>query len=220
MGECVGRQTPGRLISFVKRPQWCCSSEQPAAVGSAAVSAGQQSASTGQPPAPAAATAEQENLFWQSDDEQHEPCGLRGVSVAVPDRCVPSAGAEPTDGASLAGRRGPGSRNRCWRPRVAGAWSPVGRCFRPGLRVGVGWRFAASSWRCVPGLRGVSGVGGDGGRPGHDEPAPRVEGGVTAILRAAAPVDGFGSFAFSNPPIIPFMGPSHRPPPTAPDLAR
>ena len=62
------------------------------------------------------------------------------------------------------GGAAPGVGTGCWRPRVAGAWSPVGRGFRP--------------------------------------------------LRAAAPVDGFGSFAFSNHPIIPFMGPSHR---TAPD---
>ena len=35
-----------------------------------------------------------------------------------------------------------------------------------------------------------------------------------SILRAAAPGDGAGSFAFSNHPITPFMGPSPRTAPT------
>ena len=133
-------------------------------------------------PAPAAATAELEGSVLAVDDEQHEPCGVRGVSIAVPERRVSGAGRGPAGRASLAGRRGPGSRNRCWRPRVAGAWSPVGRCFRPGLRVGVGWRFAASSWRCVPGLRGVSGDGGDGGRPAGAGPL-RGDGGRVSGVR-------------------------------------
>ena len=99
------------------------------------------------------------------DHEQLEPCGVRGVSGAVPERSVPVPGAGAAD--SIAGTGGccaSGSRDArrwCWFAglRFSGLW-----------RIGVGlrrsgWRRCASaSWGGVPGLRRVPGDGGDGGR--------------------------------------------------------
>ena len=97
--------------------------QQPAAVGSAAVPAGQQSASTGQPPAPAAATAataELEGLFWQSMMNSTNPAEFEAYLSQFPNG-VFRALAE----ARLAALRSPGGAAPGVGTGVGGPGSPA-----------------------------------------------------------------------------------------------
>ena len=80
------------------------------------------------------------------DHEQHEPGGVRGVSAAVPERCVPNTGAGAAGGAAITGGHTAGGVRTACRGRDGG-----GR--RRGLASGAG----------VPGLRGLPGDGGGAG---------------------------------------------------------